>query len=142
MALAVPLWIVAGRTLWGISGDLVRILALTAGPLLALLMLAAAVRITARAVGEKPFGVSRRLSLLLLGNWLAAAAFGFLVPEPAGEGTAGGSVMSVLLGEEALGFSAALCNPFGIATLGLTVAVLVAAFRNPERAGRAAEDWD
>ena len=38
MALLVPLWITAGRMLFGVEGHLVSIFALTAGPVLAVLM--------------------------------------------------------------------------------------------------------
>ncbi|GAA1348723.1 hypothetical protein GCM10009636_04370 [Arthrobacter koreensis] len=135
MALPVPLWITAGRMLFGVEGHLVSIFALTAGPVLAVLMLAAAVKITAAAAARRPFGAPLKTSLLLLANYVLAGAFGFFVPD---FGTPqAGSVFSALAGPEVLGYSAALANPFGIATLMVTVAVLVTALRaRPEPAGR------
>lgn len=137
MALLVPLWITAGRMLFGVEGHLVSIFALTAGPVLAVLMLAAAVKITAAAAAaaRRPFGAPLKTSLLLLANYVLAGAFGFFVPD---FGTPqAGSVFSALAGPEVLGYSAALANPFGIATLMVTVAVLVTALRaRPEPAGR------
>ena len=127
MALLVPLWITAGRMLVGADGRLVAVFALTAGPVLAVLMLTAAVKITAAASTRRPFGAPLRTSLLLLGNYVLAAAFGFFVPD-FGSPEAG-SVFSALAGPDVLGYSAALANPFGIATLMVTVAVLVSAVR-------------
>lgn len=134
MALVIPLWITAGRMLFGVDGRLVSIFALTAGPLLAVLMLTAAVKITAAAAARRPFGAPLKTSLLLLANYVLAGCFGFFVPD---FGTPqAGSVFSALAGPEVLGYSAALANPFGIATLMVTVAVLVSAVRTrPEPAG-------
>lgn len=128
MALILPLWITAGRMLFGVEGDLVPVFALTAGPVLAVLMLTAAVKITAAAKARRPAGAPLKTALLLLGNYLVAAAFGFFVPD---FGTAhSGSVLSSLAGEDVLGYSAALANPFGIATLFISVVVLVRSFRD------------
>ena len=140
MALLIPLWITAGRMLFGADGRLVPIFALTAGPVLAVLMLTAAVKITVAAAGRRPFGAPLKTSLLLLANYVLAGAFGFFVPD---FGTPqAGSVFSALAGPEVLGYSAALANPFGIATLMVTVAVLVSAVRrrrgtpDPQPAGQ------
>ena len=128
MAIVVPLWITAGRILFGVQGQLVAIFALTAGPVLAVLMLTAAVKITANAKARRPFGAPLKTSLLLLGNYVLAGAFGFLVPD---FGTPdSGSVLSGFAGEDVLGYSAALANPFGIATLFISVVVLVRSFRD------------
>jgi len=132
MALLVPLWITAGRMLVGADGRLVAVFALTAGPVLAVLMLTAAVKITAAASTRRPFGAPLKTSLLLLGNYVLAAAFGFFVPD-FGSPEAG-SVFSALAGPDVLGYSAALANPFGIATLMVTVAVLVSAVRGSRAA--------
>lgn len=135
MALLMPLWITAGRMLVGANGQLVTIFALTAGPLLAVLMLTAAVKITAAAAARRPFGAPLRTSVLLLANYVLAGAFGFFVPD---FGTPeAGSVFSSLAGTEVLGYSAALANPLGIATLMVTVAVLVTAFRDSARSAPA-----
>lgn len=131
MALLVPLWITAGRVLVGADGRLVTVFALTAGPVLAVLMLTAAVKITMAAAGRRPFGAPLRTSVLLLANYVLAGAFGFFVPD-FGEPDAG-SVFSALAGPEVLGYSAALANPFGISTLMATVAVLVNAVRGAQR---------
>ena len=128
MAMVMPLWITAGRILFGVEGSLVPIFALTAGPVLAVLMLTAAVKITVNAKARRPFGAPLKTSLLLLGNYLLAAAFGFFVPDFGTPGS--GSILSGLAGEEVLGYSAALANPFGIATLFISVVVLVRAFRD------------
>lgn len=129
MALLIPLWITAGRTLFGIEGNLVAIFAATAGPLLAVLMLVSAVRITVSATRYQNFGAPLRTSFLLLAAWAAGGAFGFLVPDVGGSPGRTGSVMSALLGEEAAGISAALANPAGILTLGLTVSLVVVSLR-------------
>lgn len=129
MALLVPLWITAGRVLVGTDGRLVPIFALTAGPVLAVLMLTAAVKMTVAASSRRPFGAPLRTSLLLLANYVLAGAFGFFVPDFGAPDA--GSVFSSLAGPEVLGYSAALANPFGIATLMVTVAVLVSAVRGP-----------
>ncbi|WAP52174.1 hypothetical protein OL239_02380 [Arthrobacter sp. ATA002] len=125
MALLVPLWITAGRVLFGINGNLVAIFAATLGPLLVGLMLLAAVRITVAARRRTPFGAPTGTSFLLLATWVAGAAFGFLVPDVGGGHGKDGSVMSVLLGTGAGGFSAALANPVGMIMLGLTVSLVV-----------------
>ena len=129
MAIAVPLWITAGRMLFGVEGQLVPIFALTAGPVLAVLMLTAAVKITVQANARRPFGAPLKTAVLLLANYIVAGVFGFLVPDFGGPES--GSVLSGLAGEEVLGYSAALANPFGIATLFISVVVLVASFRDP-----------
>ena len=135
MALLIPLWITAGRVLFGADGRLVPIFALTAGPVLAVLMLTAAVKITVAAAALRPFGAPLKTSLLLLANYVLSGAFGFFVPD---FGTPrAGSVFSALAGEEVLGYSAALANPFGIATLMVTVAVLVSAVRGSARSATA-----
>ncbi|MET4061886.1 hypothetical protein ABIB35_003463 [Arthrobacter sp. UYP6] len=134
MALLVPLWITAGRMLFGVQGNLVVIFAATAGPLLAVLMLLSAVQITVAAWRRPAFEVPLRTSFLLLGTWVAGAAFGFLVPDVGGEPGRNGSVMSVLLGSEAGGFSAALANPVGMIMLGLTVCMVVVSRRDGKRA--------
>lgn len=131
MALIIPAWITAGRMLVGADGRLVTVFALTAGPLLAVLMLTAAVKITAGAAARTPFGAPMKTSVLLLANWFLGGIFGFFVPD---FGTPqAGSVFSSLAGPEVLGYSAALANPFGIATLFITVVVLVRAFRDASR---------
>lgn len=130
MALAVPLWITAGRTLFGVEGPLVVIFTATVGPLLAVLLLVSAVRITVAATRRRTFGAPLRTSFLLLGTWLAGGAFGFLVPDVGGPPGREGSVMSVLLGEEVVGMSAALANPTGILTLGMSVCLIVVSRRN------------
>lgn len=127
MALLVPLWITAGRMLVGTDGQLVAVFALTAGPVLAVLMLTAAVKITVAAFTRRPFGAPLGTSLLLLANYVLAGAFGFFVPDFGAPEA--GSVFSSLAGPEVLGYSAALANPFGIATLMVTVAALVSAVR-------------
>jgi len=128
MALLVPLWVTAGRMLVGADGRLVAVFALTAGPVLAVLMLTAAVKITVAASSRRPFGAPLRTSLLLLANYVLAGAFGFFVPDFGSPDA--GSVFSSLAGPDVLGYSAALANPLGIATLMVTVAVLVTAVRS------------
>lgn len=134
MALLIPLWITAGRMLFGIQGNLVVIFAATVGPLMAILMMLSAVRITVAATRRPRFGAPVRTSFLLLGLWLAGGAFGFLVPDVGGEPGGDGSVLSALAGAEAEGISAALANPIGMLTLGLTVALVVVSVRDDRRA--------
>lgn len=133
MALLIPLWVSLGRTWFGPAGWLSHALAFTAGPLLAVVMLLTAARITANAAAYRPFGAPRRTSLLLLSQYAAAAGFGFLLPDFGDGAGVHGSVLSRLAGEEYIGISAGLANPLGIAALGLTVAVLVTAFRDAAR---------
>ena len=125
MAVLIPLWITAGRVLFGVQGNLVAIFTATVGPLLAILLLLSAVRITVAAARRPTFGAPLRTSFLLLATWTAGGVFGFLVPDAGGDPEHSGSVMSVLLGADAVGFSAALANPAGIMTLGLTVYLAV-----------------
>ncbi|MCC3282903.1 MULTISPECIES: hypothetical protein [Arthrobacter] len=132
MALVIPLWITAGRMAFGVDGHLVPIFAVTAGPVLAILMLTAAIRITVNAAARRPFGAPLKTSFLLLGNYVLAGAFGFFVPDFGEDGS--GSVFSAVAGNDVLGYSAALANPFGIATLLVAVIVLVRAFREPAAA--------
>ncbi|NKX55639.1 hypothetical protein [Arthrobacter mobilis] len=133
MALLVPLWAAAGRVLFGIGGQLTVLLAFTLGPVLLILLLLAGVRTTATAAKYRPFAAPADTSAVLAGAWLAALGFGFTVPD---FGARGGSVMSRLLGDSALGLSTALCNPLGILSLGLAIAAVVLAYRDARRTGR------
>ncbi|MCC3265869.1 hypothetical protein MUG94_16045 [Arthrobacter gengyunqii] len=134
MALLIPLWITAGRVLFGIHGNLVAIFAATIGPLMVILMLLSAVRITVAATRRPRFGAPMRTSFLLLGLWLAGGTFGFLVPDVGGGSGRNGSIVTALLGSDAGGFSAALANPVGMLTLGLTVVLLVVSVRDSRQA--------
>ncbi|GAA3293119.1 hypothetical protein ACFFON_02470 [Arthrobacter citreus] len=129
LALVVPLWITAGRTLFGVEGPMVVIFTATVGPLLAILLLVSAVRITVSATRRPTFGAPLRTSFLLLAVWVAGGALGFLVPDVGGPPDSQGSVMSVLLGDELVGISAALANPMGILTLGLSISLIVVSRR-------------
>ena len=122
-----------GRTWFGPAGWLSQTLAFTALPVLALVMLPAAVRITLNATAYRPFGAPRRTSVLLLAWFVTALGFGFLLPDFGSAPGAHGSVLSRLAGDQYVGLSAGLANPLGIAALGLTVALLVTAFRDAAR---------
>ncbi|MCG2621885.1 hypothetical protein LVY72_08130 [Arthrobacter sp. I2-34] len=133
MALLVPLWAAGGRVLFGVGGQLTTLLAFTLGPVLFLLLLLAGVRTTATAAHYRPFAASAGTSAVLACAWLAALGFGFTVPD---FGDRGGSVMSRLLGEPALGVSTALCNPLGIISVGLAIASVAMAYRDARRTAR------
>ncbi len=108
---------------------MVVIFTATVGPLLAILLLVSAVRITVSATRRPTFGAPLRTSFLLLAVWVAGGALGFLVPDVGGPPDSQGSVMSVLLGDELVGISAALANPMGILTLGLSISLIVVSRR-------------
>ena len=131
MATLVALWVVAGRLLFGISGPMVAILGYSLGPVLFILLLIAGVKTTANALKGRPAGAPVKTCALLLVAWLAAIGFGFTVPDI---GDNGGSVMTALAGESALGMSTALCNPLGIISLGLAITVAVTAWRDAKYA--------
>jgi hypothetical protein len=136
MALLLPLWVVAGRALFGAGGWMVVILGLTLGPVLVLLLLWSAILITVNAGRYRPYGAPLKTSFLLLGVYAAGFLFGFTVPDFGDAPDSGGSAMSRLLGEETSGISAALSNPFGIALLGLSILLLVTAIKDSRRARR------
>ncbi|MFD1214617.1 hypothetical protein ACFQ36_21550 [Arthrobacter sp. GCM10027362] len=133
MAVLVALWVAGGRVLFGVGGQLTLLLGLTLAPVLFILLLLAGVRTTATAARYRPFAASAGTSAVLAGAWLTALGFGFTVPD---FGPAGGSVMSRLLGEAALGVSTALCNPLGIISVGLAIAAVVMAYRDARRTSR------
>lgn len=127
MATLVALWVVAGRLLFGVSGPMVAILGYSLGPALFILLLIAGVKTTANAFRSRPAGAPAKTCALLLAAWLAAIGFGFTVPDFGGNG---GSAMSALAGEAALGMSTALCNPLGIISVGLAITVAVTSWRD------------
>lgn len=127
MATLVALWVVAGRMLFGVSGPMVAILGYSLGPALFILLLIAGVKTTANAFRSRPAGAPAKTCALLLAAWLAATGFGFTVPDFGGNG---GSAMSALAGEAALGMSTALCNPLGIISVGLAITVAVTSWRD------------
>lgn len=127
MATLVALWVVAGRLLFGISGPMVAILGYSLGPVLFILLLIAGVKTTANALRGRPAGTPAKTCALLIVAWLAAIGFGFTVPD---FGDNGGSIMTALAGESALGMSTALCNPLGIISVGLAITVAVTSWRD------------
>ncbi|AUI50465.1 hypothetical protein AC20117_06135 [Arthrobacter crystallopoietes] len=131
MAILVPVWVVAGRVLFGISGPMVSILAFTLGPVLLLLLLFAGVKTVANAVRVRPFGAPLKTSALLVTTYLVAFGFGFTVPD---FGENGGSILTALAGESALGMSIALCNPLGIISIALSITVTVVCYRDAKYA--------
>jgi hypothetical protein len=133
MGAATACWAAGGRVLFGIGGQLTMLLALTLGPVLLALLLLAGIRTTATAAHYRPFAAPAATCAVLAGAWLVALGFGFTVPDV---GPRGGSVMSRLLGTETLGISTALCNPLGIASIGLAIAAVVLAYRDAHRTSR------
>jgi len=131
MATLVAVWVVAGRLLFGISGPMTAILGYSLGPVLFILLLIAGVKTTANALKVRPFGAPAKTSALLVVTWLVAIGFGFTVPD---FGENGGSILSALAGESALGMSIALCNPLGIISVGLSITVAVIAWRDAKYA--------
>lgn len=133
LAAVAALWAAGGRMLFGVSGQLTMLLAFTLGPALFVLLLLAGVRTTATAAHYRPFAAPAATCAVLVGAWLTALGFGFTVPD---FGRTGGSVMSRLFGDGALGVSTALCNPLAIASLGLAVAAVVMAHGDARRTSR------
>lgn len=127
MAVLVPLWVVAGRSIFGIGGQMVLWLGISLGPVLLVLFLLAGAKLieTARCRMQLPF----RAVVALVLSWLLGLAFGFTVPDYGGGAGEGASVLSFLAGPSALGMSTAVCNPFGIITVALSVAATVFAYR-------------
>ncbi|NKX51349.1 hypothetical protein HER39_12380, partial [Arthrobacter deserti] len=72
MAVLVALWVAGGRVLFGVSGQLTMLLALTLAPVLLVLLLLAGVRTTATAAHYRPFAASARSSAVLACAWLAS----------------------------------------------------------------------
>jgi hypothetical protein len=127
MAVLVPLWVVAGRVMFGIGGQMVLWLGISLGPVLLVLLLLTGIKLAEAARRGVLLPVRAVVAPALA--WLAAIAFGFTVPDFGGGAGDGTSVMSLLAGPSALGMSTALCNPFGIIAVALTVASTVFAFR-------------
>jgi hypothetical protein len=127
MAVLVPLWVVAGRVLFGIGGQMVLWLGISLGPALLVLLLLTGIKLAEAARRGVLLPVRAVVAPVLA--WLAAIAFGFTVPDFGGGAGNGTSVMSLLAGPSALGMSTALCNPFGIIAMALTIASTVFAFR-------------
>lgn len=127
MAVLVPLWVVAGRVLFGIGGQMVLWLGISLGPALLVLLSLTGAKLAEAARGGVLLPVRAVVAPALA--WLAAIAFGFTVPDFGGGAGDGTSVMSLLAGPSALGMSTALCNPCGIIAMALAIASTVFAFR-------------
>jgi hypothetical protein len=127
MAVLVPLWVVAGRVLFGIGGQMVLWLGISLAPVLLVLLLLTGVKLIETARRGMLLPVRAVVAPALA--WLLAFAFGFTVPDFGGGAGEGASIMSLLAGPSALGMSTALCNPFGIIAVGLAIAATVFAYR-------------
>ncbi|MGM0930279.1 MAG: hypothetical protein ACQEXN_11275 [Actinomycetota bacterium] len=137
MAVLVPLWVVAGRALFGIGGQMVLWLGISLGPALLVLLLLTGIKLAEAARQGVLLPVRAVVAPALA--WLAAIAFGFTVPDFGGGAGDGTSVVSLLAGPSALGMSTALCNPCGIIAMALTIASTVFAFRAAADGRKAAD---
>lgn len=126
MAVLVPLWVVAGRMLFGIGGQMVLWLGISLGPVLLVLLLLSGLKLAEAARRGVLLPVRAVVAPALA--WLSAIAFGFTVPDFGGGAGDGASIMSLVAGPSALGMSTALCNPCGIIAVALTIAATVFAF--------------
>ncbi|MCU1419249.1 hypothetical protein [Mycetocola sp.] len=118
-------WIVAGRVLFGVSGVLVPVFALTLGPLIVLLHVLAGLGIR-RAV-RAGYRIRPSTVVPLVMSWISGVLFGLTVPEAMPE------LRSVLAdGSEpwAVEMSTALCNPLAIICVGTSVAAVIFAHVN------------
>lgn len=112
-ALLVPAWFSGARLLTDSAGTLSLVLALTAAPALvitSLLTLWLPPRRRHHQTGA-PVLPSPRAAVLISASWALGLVFGLTVPD-LGDGAA--SVLTVLLGEQREGLSAAVSNPAGI----------------------------
>ncbi|MFW0182223.1 hypothetical protein ACN082_01775 [Rothia sp. CCM 9417] len=134
-ALLSALWVVAGRSLFGADGSLLPIFAISLGPILAGLMLAAAYfsgkEMKLQKAGKRA-GLPPRTALVWGATWLMALIFGFLVPDRL-DGTVV-SAASSLLGGDFIGLSAGFGNPAGILTYAFATASLLLSLSNWRRA--------
>jgi hypothetical protein len=118
-------WIVAGRVLFGISGMLVPVFALTLGPLIVLLHLFVGLRIRG-AVGAG-YRIRPSTTVPLVMAWVSGVLFGITVPEATPE------LRSILANGNdpwAVEMSTALCNPLAILCVGTLIAAAIFAHVN------------
>ena len=114
-------WMGAGRWAFGIGGDLtIWFVPLITVPFIVLQLWSLR---RARVAADRGRPVGRQFYVATIVAWLCAIGFGFTVPDSVhGELV---SVMSLLVGEDALGMSIALCNPFGIIAFSGIIAALI-----------------
>jgi hypothetical protein len=118
-------WIVAGRVLFGISGVLVPVFALTLGPLVVLLHLFAGLRIRRAVAAGHRIRPSTIVPLVMA--WVSGVLFGITVPEAMPE------FRSVLANGNdlwAVEMSTALCNPLAILCVATSIAAAIFAHVN------------
>ena len=127
-ALAVPLWVGAGRFLTGTAGDLALVYALTLAPVL-LVLSVVALAVPARRPARRP---SVRSMVALGIAWLCGVGLGLTLPDT-GEGAS--SVLEAWAGPEMSGVAAALSNPFAILMVLLAVIGCVLAVRDSRPGG-------
>lgn len=127
-ALAVPLWIAAGRLLTGTAGDLALVYALTLAPLL-LVLSVVALAVPGGRPARRP---SIRATVALGLAWICGAGLGLTLPDT-GEGAS--SVLEAWAGPEMSGVAAALSNPFAILMVLLAVIGCVLAVRDSRPGG-------
>lgn len=127
-ALAVPLWIAAGRFLTGTAGDLAVVYALTLAPLL-LVLSVVALAVPGGRPARRP---SIRATVALGLAWICGAGLGLTLPDT-GEGAS--SVLEAWAGPEMSGVAAALSNPFAILMVLLAVIGCVLAVRDSRPGG-------
>ncbi|MFB2571462.1 hypothetical protein [Micrococcus sp. IITD107] len=127
-ALAVPLWVGAGRFLTGTAGDLALVYALTLVPVLLVLS------VVALAVpGSRPARRPSVRAMVALGlAWICGLGLGLTLPDT-GEGAS--SVLEAWAGPEMSGVAAALSNPFAILMVLLAAIGCVLAVRDSRPGG-------
>jgi len=124
VGVALALWMGFGRFLFGVGGGLTWWYAPLIALPFAVLQIATVLRVRVAEDRGRPVGRATYVTLVL--SWVSALGFGYTVPDSV-PGAAGGelvSIMSLHAGEQWLGMSIALCNPFGIIAFALVIASL------------------
>lgn len=121
IGIAVALWIVAGRTLVGIDGDLVRWFAYSLGPVYAILNIFVARNIILTA--KRGYNLRPSAVATLIISWVCGIGFGFLVPDITEHGLV--SMVSLSGGEIAQEIGIGVANPLATVSVTLTIFALV-----------------
>lgn len=145
VALVAACWVVAGRAVFGVVGDLTAVYAVSLGPVLFMVLTIAALIAfkEMRLHGGSRAGFPLSVAITQAISWLLALIFGLLIPDRVEGKTV--SALSAIGGEHLVGLSAGFGNTFGILTFCFAFAALfcaVAALRRARRlaAGISEED--
>ncbi len=127
-AVAVPLWIAAGRFLTGTAGDLAFVWALTLAPVL-LVLSVVALAVPSRRPARRP---SVRSMVALGMSWVCGVGLGLTLSDT---GAGASSVLEAWAGPEMTGVAAALSNPFAILMVLTAIIGCVLAVRDSRPGG-------